>query len=255
MRPQCNAALRPRRFGGLRTAAPAGERTCRVEHPLHRRAPCWRCSRRTSPMRSRSRDRIRWPSTTLNRRAGRRCDGGGAPLQADRRRRRGARRADGGAVRGDAGDGAGRDRARSRCHRRPGARRPGGALLPRLLRLLLLSGAVHHLWRPRSALPPPAHVDAAAGAVDELATVVRRRTAARSGRLFCREADELVSHDVDFVLGVAKSRPAARIAGSSRVAAATRQRSALPQLPLRTLKSWSRTEWLPAATGPTRASW
>ena len=39
-----------------------------------------------------------------------------------------ARRADGGAVRGDAGAGA--DRARSRCHRSPGARRPEGALLP-----------------------------------------------------------------------------------------------------------------------------
>jgi len=42
------------------------------------------------------------------------------------------------------------DHPRSRCHRRPAAWTSGGAVLPRLLRLLLLSAAVHLLW-PASA--------------------------------------------------------------------------------------------------------
>ena len=40
------------------------------------------------------------------------------------------------------------DRARPRCHRRPAARRPGGAVLSRLLWLLLLPAALRLLRRP-----------------------------------------------------------------------------------------------------------
>ena len=71
----------------------------------------------------------------------------------------------------------------------------------------------------------PANVDPAAGSVDELATVVQQIRAhwpdtvimVRAGSGFCREAlmSWCESHDVDFVLGVAKSpRLRARIARS-----------------------------------------
>ena len=118
----------------------------------------------------------------------------------------------------------------------------------------------------------PAHVDAAAGAVDELATVVRQIRAhwpdtaimVRADSGFCREAlmSWCESHDVDFVLGVAKSsRLRARIARQlersrrrclARGKASRRYRS----FRFRTLKSWSRSrrvvgkaEWLPGGNG------
>ena len=56
----------------------------------------------------------------------------------------------GDAVPGGAPAAAGADHPRSRRHRRPAARASGGTLLPRLLRLLLLSAAVRVL-RPASA--------------------------------------------------------------------------------------------------------
>ena len=55
-------------------------------------------------------------------------------------------------------DAAQGDRARPRCHRRSPARPPGGPLLPRLLRLLLLFAAVRVL-RPASARGQAAAVE------------------------------------------------------------------------------------------------
>ena len=117
-----------------------------------------------------------------------------------------------------------------------------------------------------------ANVDPAAGSVDELATVVAQIRAhwpgtaivVRADSGFCREAlmSWCESHDVDFVLGVAKTpRLRARIARQlersrrrclARGKASRRYRS----FRFRTLKSWSRSrrvvgkaEWLPGNNG------
>ena len=66
------------------------------------------------------------------------------------------------------------DRARSRRHRRPAARPPGGAVLPRLLRLLLLPAAL------RLLRPPPAGGEAPARRHRRLAPARSRRWRASS---------------------------------------------------------------------------
>ena len=118
----------------------------------------------------------------------------------------------------------------------------------------------------------PANIDPAAGSVDELATVVEQIRArwpgtaivVRADSGFCREAlmSWCESHDVDFVLGMAKTpRLRARIAKQlersrrrclGRRTASRRYRG----FHFRTLKSWSRSrrvvgkaEWLPGANG------
>ena len=79
------------------------------------------------------------------------CAGLGArPLPQDRPRPAGDRAAVRRPVPRGARQAAGADHPRSRCHRRSAARPPGGPLLPRLLRLLLLPAAVR-LLRPASA--------------------------------------------------------------------------------------------------------
>ena len=71
-------------------------------------------------------------------------------LSQDRLRRGGDRGAVRRSVPRGAQAAAGADHPRSRCHRRSAARPPGRPLLPRLLRLLLLSAALRVL-RPASA--------------------------------------------------------------------------------------------------------
>ena len=75
---------------------------------------------------------------------------GADALSQDQPRRGGDRGAVRRSVPGGASAGAGADHPRSRCHRRSAARPAGGPVLPRLLRLLLLSAALH-LLRPSSA--------------------------------------------------------------------------------------------------------
>src|SRR5215472_10044714 len=150
------------------------------------------------------------------------------------------------------------DHPRSRCHRRPAAWRPGGPLLPRLLRLLLLPAALH-LLRPAPLggqiapfqhrrqrrggrgggahrRPPPRPLAAGAHPV-------------RADAGFARE--ELMHwcehNSVDFLFGLAKNaRLTAAIAAEL---AAARQHSEQTGKPARrfkdftwsTLDSWSRT--------------
>ena len=123
-------------------------------------------------------------------------DGGGRAVSEDRPGPGGRRPAVGRRVLRRPRDGAGVDHARCGCHRRSGARAAGGAVLPRLLRPLLLSAAVHLLRRaPAVARLRPADHDAAAGAVEEverIVTQIRARWPAvkivvRGDSGFCRE--------------------------------------------------------------------
>ena len=167
------------------------------------------------------------------------------------------RRAAGRPVPGGAREPPAADRARSRCHRRPPARHPGGALLPRLLRPLLLPAAVHLLRRA------PA-VRAAAPVQHRRLRGQRRgahpRSSRRSARWpevqiiirgdsgFCRE--EIMAwceaNRVDYVLGLAKndrltgraSRPASR--PRQRFLETKRASRVFDEFPYHTRESWSR---------------
>ncbi len=163
-----------------------------------------------------------------------------------------------------------RDLAGRRLHRRPGAWQPGGASLPRLLRLLLLPSALHCVGRPGVR---------GCG----LRTSTRRRARRRNWRVerirdrwpetgivvrgdggFCR--DELMTwcedNGVDYLFGLSRNpRLAERIARqlrkSRRRCLSTGESSRrFCDFRYRTRRSWSRTrrvvakaEWLPGPRG------
>ena len=136
----------------------------------------------------------------------------------------------GGHLSGVAGHGAGADRAQSGCHRHSHLRPSVGALLPRLLRQLLLSAPVHVCRRSTDQLLGvrlrPANQDGAAGSLEEvqrLVAQIRRRwptvkIVLRGDSGFCRE--ELTAwcqrdeNRVDYLFGLARNRRLTRIIGA-----------------------------------------
>ncbi len=120
---------------------------------------------------------------------------------------------------------AGSDRARSGCDRHPALRPSAGALLPRLLRQLLLSALyIFSGDQLLCARLRPANQDAAAGSVEEVKRIVKQlrkrwpevRIVLRADSGFCRE--ELMSSressHVDYLFGLARNKRLRRIIGA-----------------------------------------
>ena len=167
-----------------------------------------------------------------------------------------------------------RDLSGRRLHRRPGAWQPGGASLPRLLRLLLLPSALHRVGRPDFVFAvaacerrPGGGHGGGAGAdcgAHSQALAPKTRIVVRGDGGFCR--DDLMTwcedNGVDYLFGLSRNaRLTERIGRQLRksrsrcvsTGAASRR---FCDFRYRTRTSWSRTrrvvakaEWLPGPRG------
>ena len=135
----------------------------------------------------------------------------------------------------------------SRRDRRRGPRAPGGPLLPRLLRPLLLPAALHHLRRPPAAQLRPGNADPAGG-VEASGSGGRDWRSCWADASYARE--EILAwcegNGVDYVIGLARnSRLVEKIGWELADAQAEAKRRGRPARRFKeflyaTLTSWSR---------------